>query len=411
MKESLGKRVLMLVENNSYPEDPRVRQEALALVRAGYPVSVICPSDAGLPWREVLDGVHIFRYPAPPYGKNFLGYVWEYSFSLVAMFFLSLQVWYRPGFDIIHAANPPDTSVLIAAFYKLFGKKFVFDHHDLAPEMYEERFEGKANHFVQSLLLRLEKLSCKLANWVIATNQSYKQIEVSRDGVPAERVTIVRNGPDLERLKLVAPDPALRRRASTIIAFAGSISRQDGVDYLIRALNCLRDDLHRRDFYCVIVGKGAALAGLKTLVRELHLEEYIWLTGFIPDEEMIRYLSTAHICVDPDPFNPFNDRCTMIKMMEYMALGKAIVAFDLTEHKVTAGDAALYAKPNEELDLARKIEMLMDDPDLRARMGKIGRERVEQQLDWALQLPHLIEAYQQLTCEKTVAPFTVVNRS
>lgn len=399
MKESAGKRVLMLLENNSYPADPRVRQEALALTQAGYPVSVICPSDAGLPWREVLDGVHIFRYPAPPYGKNFLGYVWEYSFSLLAMFFLSLLVWRRPGFDIIHAANPPDTSVLIAGFYKLFGKKFVFDHHDLSPEMYEERFEGRANPFVQSLLLGLEKLSCKLADWVIATNQSYKLLEVSRGGVPEERITIVRNGPDLERLQVVAPDLALRQRARTIIAFAGSISRQDGVDYLIRALHCLRKDLRRQDFYCVIVGKGAALPGLKTLVRDLNLEEYICLTGFIPDHEMIRYLSTADICVDPDPANPFNDRCTMIKMMEYMALGKAIVAFDLTEHKVTAGDAALYAKPNEELDLARKIETLMDAPDLRARMGKIGRERVEQQLDWALQTPHLIEAYQHLTAK------------
>lgn len=410
MKESVGKRVLMLLENNSYPADPRVRQEALALTRAGFPVSVICPSDVGLPWREVLDGVHIFRYPAPPYGKNFLGYIWEYSFSLVAMFFLSLLVWHKPGFDIIHAANPPDTSVLIAAFYKLFGKKFVFDHHDLAPEMYEERFEGKANPLVLSLLLGFEKLSCKLADWVIATNQSYKQIEISRGNVPEEHITIVRNGPDLDRLKTVAPDLTLRRRAGTIIAFAGSISRQDGVDYLIRALDRLRNDLHRRDFYCVIVGKGAALSGLKTLIRDLHLEEHIWLTGFIPDDEMIRYLSTADICVDPDPANPFNDRCTMIKMMEYMALGKAIVAFELTEHKVTAGDAALYAKPNEELDLARKIEKLMDDPDLRARMGKTGRERVEQQLDWALQLPHLIEAYQQLTCQKTVTPFTLVNR-
>ena len=386
----------MLLENNPFHLDPRVRQEANALIRSGYEVSVICPADAKRVWRESVDGVRVYAYPAPPPGTGLLSYAWEYGYSLAASFFLSLRVWMDGGFDIIHAANPPDTAAFIAAFYKLFGARFIFDHHDLSPEMYWERFEGKGNRLVYKALLAMEKFSCRLADCIIATNESYKTIEVTRHAIPEQRVRIVRNGPRLDKFRPVAPDPALKQKGAIILGFVGVMARQDGVDYLLRALHLLAHDLQRNDFYCVIIGRGSALEDLKHLASELNLNDRVWFTGFIPDEDMLRYLSTADICIDPDPSNAFNDRCTMIKMMEYMAMGKPIVAFDLPEHRVSGGEAAVYARPNEELDLARKIAELMDDPNLRSRMGRIGRQRVETDLHWDRQAEQLIRAYDSI---------------
>jgi glycosyltransferase involved in cell wall biosynthesis len=391
-----GKRVLMWLENLPYPRDIRVRQEADALVASGYQVSVICPAGPKQPWRERIAGVYVFRYPAPPAANSFLGYIWEYGYSLLASFVLSLLVSIHPGFDVIHAANPPDTAVIIAAFYKIFGKRFVYDHHDLMPEMYWERFGGKGNHFVHRVLIWLEKLSCRLADHVIATNQSYKTMEMQRGHVWEEHITIVRNGPALTKLQPVEPDPVLQEKGKIIIGFAGTMGYQDGVDYLLRALHHLEVDLGRKDYYCVIIGKGDAWASLNVLASRLGLQDRVWLTGFIPDADLLKYLSTADICVDPDPSNPFNDRCTMIKMMEYMALGKPIVAFDLPEHRVTAQNAALYARSNDELDFAQRISELMDDPGRRRKMGKFGRERVEKDLAWSHQKHCLLEAYAKL---------------
>jgi len=392
MKASAGS-VLMLLENNPFQFDNRPKREARALVRAGYRVSVISPRPPGDRLYEVVDGVRLYQFPAPRAGNGFLGYLWEYGYSMVATFVISLLVFLREGFDIIHAHNPPDTFFLIAAFYKLFGKRFVYDHHDLAPEMYYARFEGSGNRLIYRTLVLFEKLSCRLADHVIATNESYKAVEMERGGVPAERITTVRNGPDLEELQLVEPDPTLQQRANTILGYVGRMGPQDGVDYLLRALYHLVYDLDRRDVFCVIIGKGDILPELKSLAKELHIQEYVWFTDWIPDEDLIRYLSTADICVDPDPSNPFNDRCTMIKMMEYMALGKPIVAFDLPEHRVTTQDAAVYARPNDELDFARQVAALMDDPQRRQKMGHIGRERIETELAWSYQEQHLLEAY------------------
>lgn len=390
----------MLLENNPYPADPRVRQEALTLAGAGYQVSVICPRGANQPWRENLEGVSIFRYPSPPEAQSFLGYALEYSYALAATFVLSLFVWAKRGFDIIHAANPPDSAVFIAIFYKLFGKRFVFDHHDLAPEMYLVRSSHKGTRLVHWMLTFLERTSYCFSDHVIATNQSYKNVAMQRGHVPEERVTIVRNGPALDRLKLVQPDPDLKKRGAVIIGYIGIMGPQDGVDYLLRALQQLIAVLGRNDFFCIIIGKGSALADLKVLASTLGLEPYVWFTGFIPDVDMLRYLSTIDICLDPDPSNIFNDRCTMIKIMEYMALGKPIVAFDLPEHRVSAGKAALYARPNDELDFARQITVLMDDPELRDKMGRIGRERVESELAWPHQAKHLLDAYESITTHR-----------
>lgn len=396
MKKTAGKRILMLLENHPYPQDNRVRQEALALTEAGYQVSVICPSGKNQRRTETLNGVHVYRFPAPRPGDALLGYLWEYGYSLVAMFILSLVVLMQRGFSVIHAHNPPDILVLIALFYKPFGKRFVYDLHDLSPEMYYARFSGEGSTRVHRALILFEKLSCRVANHVIATNESYRAMIKERSGIPEERITIVRNGPDLDRLQITAPDPELRQKGSTIIGYVGVMGYQDGVDYLLRALCHLVYDLKRTDIFCVIIGKGDAWEDLKSLAGELDLNAYVWFTGRISDEELCRYLSTADICVDPDPSNPFNDRSTMIKMMEYMALGKPIVAFDLPEHRFTAQSAAVYVSPNDEMAFAQALAELIDDPQRREEAGRFGRHRVETELAWQYSVDNLLNAYQRL---------------
>ena len=390
-------RVLMIVENNSYPRDPRVRREAEGLAAEGYLVSVISPALPKQALHEAICGISVYRYPGPPEANGFLTYVYEYAYSMLAIFVISLWVFFSRGFDVIHAANPPDTIVFIAAFYKMLGRRFIFDHHDLAPDMYYARFEGQGNRWVYRVLYWCEKLSCQLADHVIATNQSYQRLEMERHVVREERITVVRNGPDPNKLRAVEPDPTLRKRAGTIIAFAGITGYQNGVILLVKALRSLVYDLGKRDVLCAIIGDGHALPELKRLAREYSLEDYIWFTGWVDDPSAyIRYLSTADICVDPTPSCTSNDASTMIKLMEYMALGKPSVAFDLPEHRYSAQSAALYAKPNSELDLARAMAELIDDPQRRQAMGSFGRNRIETELAWSHSLPKLLEVYRRV---------------
>jgi len=403
VNSAAGKRVLMLLENSLYPHDSRVHAEATTLAGAGYQVTVITPAYRGQRFHEVLDGVRVYRFPFRTSGRGFLGYLWEYGYSMVATFVVSLIVFARHGFDVIHANNPPDLFVLVAAFYKLFGVRFVFDHHDLSPEMYEARFGRRARRSIYQALVFFEKLSCRLADHVIATNESYKAIEMQRGGVSEQRITIVRNGPDLDRIRPVDPDADLRRRGRTIIGYMGAMATQDGVDYLLRAIWHLVYDLRRTDFFCVLIGPEDPAVGLEALTIKLGLQDYVWRTGYIPFADLLRYLSTADICVDPDPSNPFNDRCTMTKMMVYMALEKPIVAFDLPEHRFSAQGSALYVKPNDELEFARALVELMDDPDRRKAMGRFGRQRVESALTWSHSVPFLLDVYKKVTTNAAVA--------
>jgi glycosyltransferase involved in cell wall biosynthesis len=384
----------MLLENLPYPQDVRVRREAAALTAAGYKVSVICPAARGQAYRETLRGVHVYRFaPAPP-ANSFFGYLWEYGYSMAATFVLSLFVLFGEGFDVVHAHNPPDTFVLIAALYKLFGKRFVFDHHDLSPEMYLARFPDSGSPLVYNALVFLEKFTCRVADQVIATNESYKKVEMERGRVPETRITIVRNGIELHRLRPIEPDRALRQMGKTIIGYVGVMGFQDGMDYLLRALHHLAHDLGRTDFYCVLIGGGDAWADSKSLARQFELEEYVRFTGQMSIDDLLPYLSAADICVDPDPSNPYNDRSTMFKMMEYMALGKPIVAFDMPEHRFTAQQAAVYVPPNDERAFARALAELMDNPLRRQELAAFGRRRIQTQLAWEFSIPNLLAVYQ-----------------
>jgi glycosyltransferase involved in cell wall biosynthesis/peptidoglycan/xylan/chitin deacetylase (PgdA/CDA1 family) len=407
MKRPTGTRILMLLENNPYYYDTRTKAEASTLTAAGYHVTVIAPAAPGRRWHEVVDGVATYSYPAPPVLDGIAGFVYEYGYSMVASFMLSIVVFLRRGFDVVHAHNPPDLFVFVGAFYKLFGVRFVFDHHDLAPEMYCARFGARSKRLVYHVLAWLEKLSCRFADRVIATNRSYLAVEMERDGVPPERITIVRNGPDLNRIRPVDPDPGLRGKGKTIIGYVGEMGYQDGVDYLLRALHHLAYDLRRTDFFCVLVGNGAAWDSLKALAAELRLDEYVWFTGRILGSDLLSYLCAADICVAPEPSNPYNDRSSMIKMSEYMALAKPIVAFDLPEHRFTAEEAALYVPPNDEAAFARAVADLMDDPERRQAMGAFGRRRVESVLAWPHSVQSLRTVYGTLFREQAAPQSTV----
>jgi glycosyltransferase involved in cell wall biosynthesis len=394
MPAPANNRILMLLENQPYPQDHRVRREAAALAMAGYRVSVICPSSAGQCWRESVGNVRVYRFKAPSPANSFLGYLWEYGYSTAASFAISLLVFVSEGFDVVHAHNPPETFVFIAAFYKLFGKRFVFDHHDLSPEMYRARFSDGGSAIVYHALLLLERLTCVVADHVIATNESYKAVEIERDHVHADRITVVRNGVEVPRQ--IRPDPALRQKAKTIIGFVGVMGFQDGVDYLLRALHHLLHNLGRNDFYCVLMGDGDAWVSLRALAKQLCLDNYVCFTGQVHGDELLRYLSSADICVDPDPANAYNNRSTMIKMMEYMAFEKPIVAFDLPEHRVTAQQAAIYVTPNDEHAFARALAQLMDDAPRRRVMGACGRHRIETTLAWRYSVSNLRDVYRKV---------------
>jgi glycosyltransferase involved in cell wall biosynthesis len=396
-------RILMLLENLPFPQDLRVRREAYALTSASYRVTVICPSKKGQPSREIVNGVAVYRYPAPLSAHGFVSYLWEYAYSMAASFCLSLAVAFREGFDVVHAHNPPDTFVFIAMFYKLFGKRFVYDHHDLSPEMYVARFHRGGRPMVHHALVLFEKLSCLFADHVIVTNESYKKVAMERGRVPEEQITIVRNGIELSRAMIpVEPDQELRQMGKTIIGYVGVMGVQDGVDYLLRALNHLLRGLHRNDFYCVIIGFGDALEDLKRIAQELALQDHVRFTGPIFGEGLRRLLAAADICVDSSPANPYTDRSTMFKIMEYMALGKPIVAFDLPEHRFTARGAAVYATPNDERAFARALAQLMDDPDRRMVLGTAGSGRIKTQLAWEYSIPNLLSVYRTVLPEAKI---------
>jgi glycosyltransferase involved in cell wall biosynthesis len=384
-------------------------------------VIVIALGGPGEPRRETVHGVLVYRLPRltifqklPDRKRSgvfaiaaklrvLVGYAVEYLYFTAGCLFLSSYVAVKDGFDVVHAHNPPDTLFMVGALHKLFGKKFVFDHHDLSPELYRSRYTTPSGVVTRGLAF-CEKASAKLADVLIATNESYRDTDIRRNGVHPSRVFIVRNGPDLARVRLTEPDPALRSRARIVLGYLGAMNPQDGVDYMLRALHHLRYALQRTDFHAVAIGDGDSLEELKALSAELGLTDCVTFTGFISDEDMVRLLSTVDICLDPNPSSPLNDVSTWIKVMEYMALGKPFVSFALKETRVSAGEAALYAPPNDVAEFAGAVARLMDDEPLRKSMGQVGRRRVEESLNWAVTSQNLVQAYEVLLGPRTTVP-------
>jgi glycosyltransferase involved in cell wall biosynthesis len=389
------RRVLILVENLPSPFDRRVWQEATTLRDAGYAVSIICPAGKGYEKKyELIEDIHIWRYRLPAEGEGALGYLIEYSAALAWSFLLTWKVLFKRGFDVIHACNPPDLFFLIGGFFKLFGKKFLFDHHDANPELYEAKF-GRRD-FLWKLMLWLERMTFRCADVSIATNESYRRIAIERGGMAPERVFVVRNGPSLERLKLVSPVESLKKGKTFLVGYVGVMGKQEGIDYLLRAAAHLVHDLKRTDVHFSLAGGGTSLDEMRALAVELGVADYVTFSGRVSDAQLLAMLSTADVCVNPDVANDMNDISTMNKIMEYMALAKPMVQFDLTEGRFSAQQASLYARRNDVFDFAMKIAQLLDDPARRAAMGAFGRRRVENELEWRYEAPKLLAAYDTL---------------
>ena len=391
----LPRRVLIVVENLPVPLDRRVWLEATALTEAGYQVSVICPTGRG--WtkpREDIDGIAIYRYPEPPEAHSgAVAYAREYLSSVWHWFRLARVVWRERGFDVIQGCNPPDLIFLLALWYRLWGVTYIFDHHDVCPELFEAKF-GKRG-LLYNIMLVWERMTFATASVSMATNESFRRIAIGRGKMAAEDVFVVRSAPRIDTFIPGPGDAAYRQGAKTVLGYVGVIGQQEGMDLLVAAVDHLIRGLGHSDLHLVIVGFGPALPEVQADVQQRGLAAHVTFTGALYGAELLSALNAIDIGVSPDPKNTMNDISTMNKVMEYMTLEKPLVQFDLTEGRASAGEAALYARANDPLDFAAKIAELIGNPERARAMGRAGRVRVLEALSWDHSVPHLLGAYQR----------------
>ena len=394
---SKKKRALIFIEDCPYEYDNRVKREARALNDAGWDVTVISPGFKEHKfYSELAPNLRSYHYPKN-YADSAIGHLVEHSCTLLFGTAVTTLVSVKHGFTVFHACNPLDVLWMIAAPYKLLGKKFIFDHHDLSPELYLSRDGVKGGDLFERALRWFERASFAMSDASIATNESYAQIAVERGGMKRDDVFVVRNGPDLNRLHRVPPREDLKAPGQTLVGYLGNMNQADGVDHLLMAARIITQEHRRDDVRFMLVGGAAHQPTLKKIAREMKVDDVVTFTGRIPDEEMLPVLCACDICVQPDPRNPLNDKSTMNKLMEYMALGIPVVSYDLTESRVSGGDAVLYAEPDNPHALAARILELVDDPARREELGRSGLERVETKLAWPFSVPNLLAAYERAT--------------
>jgi glycosyltransferase involved in cell wall biosynthesis len=387
-------KILFIVENNSVPPDIRVWREATTAKAAGYSVAVIAPKNRNFAKSyEVIDGIEIYRHPCFDNKGGKINQVVEYANALLWEVFLSFRVFFKGRFKIIHAANPPDHIFFIALLYKLFGVKYIFDHHDLAPELYIAKFGGNKN-MIFRLLSFMENLSCLTADAIISTNQSFKKHIILRHGIRPDKIFIVRNDPEVPKKQLINKAGQCHIERMAKLVYVGSINNQDGVDLLIRAAHILVNELNQKQIKCTVVGDGDDLPHVKSLCMELHMDSYFDFTGYIYDRNRIRsFIEESDICLESAPDSEANCRSTFIKVMEYMAAGKPIVAFDLDETRYSAQDSAMLIENGNLRAFAEAIEKLIRDPGLRERLGENGQNRINDVLNWNNSSRELMRAY------------------
>ncbi len=387
----MQKKILIIVENLPVPFDSRVWKEATALRAHGYEVTVLCPRGKDYESSyELLEGVHIYRHPIPIEGRGPLGYIYEYSCAMFWEVLYSWLIFFHHGFQVIQGCNPPDHIVLVALPFKLFGVKYIFDHHDASPELYLSKYEKET--FLYKVQVWLERLTFRFSDVVLSTNQSYSELAVSRGNVARDDVFVVRNGPDL-KFQAVSPVPELKKGKTFLVGYVGTMNIQEGLDILVNVAAHIKR-LGRRDIQFTCVGGGPDLPRLREMVNKLDVVDVMNFTGRVPEKDLVEILSTSDVCVNPDKPCEMNSISTMIKIMEYMTMGKPIVQFDLKEGRFSAQGASLYADNIRQVeDFAEKILWLLDHPNERARMGEFGVKRVKEALAWQFSVPHLIAAY------------------
>jgi glycosyltransferase involved in cell wall biosynthesis len=405
MSASHGKHILIIVENLPVPFDRRVWQEALTLRDGGYRVSVICPAlkpDFAEP-RATIEGIEIYRHPLPTEGNGLLGFLREFTAALRFERRLARQIFERDPFDAVQACSPPDLLYIVARPFKRRHRiPFVFDHHDVSPELYEAKYGKKG--IIHRLLLHFERKTFELADRSIAPNDSYRSVAIGRGGMDPERVSVVRNGPDLSRIYPVPPDETLKRGRRFLVSYLGVIGKQEGLSYLVEAARHLVHDYRRTDIHFAILGSGPELPSIENTARDLEVDQFFDFYGRVPDDTLRTVLSTADVCVNPDEANEMNDISTMNKIMEYMAFGKPVVQFDLREGRVSAAEASLYAEPNNAGDLADKILWLIEHPTEAHQIGESGRRRIETALQWEHQSPTYLALYDELLAVEALSP-------
>ena len=390
-----GRHVLIVVQNLPVPFDRRVWLEARTLAAGGAHVSVICPQMKGYTTaRETIEGIDVYRHPLPVEADGALGYPAEYGISLFWQSRLAWKIYRERPFHVIHACNPPDLGFLLAKQFRGRGVRYLFDHHDINPELFETKF-GKRG-IVWKAVCAVEKANFRAADVTIATNESYRDIAVARGGLAPENVFVVRSGPDLSKVKKVTPNPDWKKGRQYLLGYVGVMGEQEGIDLLLEALDELVNVRARKDIQTVLIGSGPALEDMKAMAARLGLADHVDFLGRAPDDVLFEVLSTADICVNPDRVTPMNDLSTMNKIMEYMAMGKPIVQFDVREGRVSAEEASVYAKANDPVDFANHIESLLADPEKRARMGQFGERRVHDKLSWETQIGSLLAAYRKI---------------
>lgn len=388
-----SKHVLIIVENLPVPFDRRVWQEANTLKENGYEVSIICPKMKGYTLsRETLNGIEIYRHPLPFEASGAMGYLLEYGTALFFEFTLAIRIFLRKRFQVIHACNPPDLIFLAALPFKLFGVKFVFDHHDINPELYLAKF-GKKNLFYRAMVL-FEWLTFKMANFSVATNESYREIAIRRGGMKPGKVQVIRSGPKLDRLKIQPGNPVYKKGRQYLVGYVGVIGEQEGLDLLLDSAKKIVEK--RQDVQFGIVGGGTDLEKLKILAGTLGINDFVDFYGRVDDGTMTGVLNTADVCVNPDKPTEMNNLSTMNKIMEYMALKKPIVQFDLKEGRFSAQGASLYANGADTTEFADKILFLLDNPEERKRMGELGYDRIIRELSWEFESKKLLAFYKEV---------------
>jgi glycosyltransferase involved in cell wall biosynthesis len=394
-----GPRILIIVQNLPVPFDRRVWLECQALTAAGYQVAVVCPKGAGDPAYQVVDSVKLYKYKPYAPGGSKASFIAEYVYSFLATAWGMLRARRSGRFDVIQACNPPDIFWPLALVFRTIeGTRFVFDHHDLCPELFQSRFPSGPKLPYKGLLA-LERRTHRAADHVISTNDSYREIAMTRGGKRADEVTVVRTGPNLQRLQPGEADPELRRGRRFLVAYIGVMGPQDGVDIVVRAADIVVNKLGRDDIAFTLIGSGDCFNDLVALRDKLGLAGHVEFTGRAPDELVTRIMSTADAGLSPDPKNPLNDVSTMNKTMEYMAFGLPVIAFELRETRVSAGDAAVYVRPNDEREYAEAVVALLDNEPKRAQMGKFARERVERELAWEHQESAYLGVYERVLGE------------
>ncbi|MBN1202248.1 MAG: glycosyltransferase family 4 protein [Anaerolineae bacterium] len=396
------KRALIVEENSYVPVDIRVWYEAMALRDAGWDVAVICPfidspgkqQAARTKEPETIDGVQVYRFPLTFAEQGMLHYLSEYMRAFVSIARLTRRVWRDGRFDVIQFCNPPDIFFPIALTFRLRGAGVVFDHHDLFPEMVLSRFGGLGGRLLYGIARLTERLTFRCAHVVMSTNQSYRRIAIERGRISPERVVVVRNGPQLDRLVPIEPDPALKRGMRYMACYVGVMGYQDGVLEMLDSIRHIVQTLGRRDVFFALLGDGAIREQALAKITAWGLEEVVDMPGMVRDDQRLRrYLSTADVCLAPEPLSPLNAHSTFIKVGEYMAMGKPVVAYDLTETRYTAQEAAVYVTPGDVQGFGQAVLDLLEDPERRKQMGELGRQRVLSELSWKHQEPQLLRAY------------------